>query len=480
MGGVLSSSAIGAALPGGGGRGFIANALMGQTPAGRAAASDLERERAEAERKREIERRKTAAPSMLLQNPQLLSAPQRLSDRESQLDLGAFNAPLSGQTLPMDSRMQIAPIPGMEAIQEGAATAPIAGSPILAPGQERGVQQRAADIQALGRENQLLRELSQMAAPERARAELLRQIYPDPPSKDNFITVDGRLYDITKDKFVTEAQEKALTGRAKQEEQVARSMRLSGYTEEQIARLAPGIVGGLNIFDQFSGTVINKAGEMERPGGRPAGGAPRTSAVAPPTAPPADAPLTQDTDETPDFMDIPDITDVGGIKGMAMDIGNTISDAFGAGAISPEHMEGSKALRNFGNMYQRAMMRALEGRSAVDQRAKIEETLPKPGRLVEGRDSIQRDFEAIVLDLNREIQNIDRTYLSRKGRRTFSQKTREAAAINQGELGSLLKMAEEMLGQFDKKDQATQEVPTVLNQADRDLLNKYTGGVSSP
>ena len=125
-------------------------------------------------------------------------------------------------------------------------------------------------------------------------------------------------------------------------------------------------------------------------------------------------------------------------------------------------------------------MRALEGRSAVDQRAKIEETLPKPGRLVEGRDSIQRDFEAIVRDLNREIQNIDRTYLSRKGRRTFSQKTREAAAINQGELGSLLKMAEEMLGQFDKKDQATQEVPTVLNQADRDLLNKYTGGVSSP
>ena len=473
MGGVLSSGAIGAALPGGGGRGFIANALMGQTPAGRAAASDLERERAEEERKREIERRKTAAQSMLLQNPGLLSAPQRLSDRESQLDLGRTNAPLSGQTFPIDSRMEILPIPGMND-GENLVTAPIAGSPILAPGQERGVQQRVADIQSLGRENQLFRELRQAAAPEKARAELLRQIYPDPPSKDNFITVDGRLYDITKDKFVTEAQEKALTGGALDEEQIARSMRLSGYTEEQIARLAPGIAGGLNIFDSFSGTVRSMAGDIERPGGRPSGGAPRTSAVAAPT------PAETATPAGPPLPPIPDITDASGVQGYLTGLTNTVFDAVGAEPFSPKNMAATTALENLQSNWQIAMMRAIPGRTAVDIREMTKSMFPSPNEITTGPSKVQSKFEANSRFLKNEIQRINRDVLSRKGRRTYSRSQLADAELNRDELKGLASMMDELVGQFDKKDQATQEVPTVLNQADRDLLNKYTGGVSSP
>lgn len=98
----------------------------------------------------EREQKSTQALNILLRDPEMFTSAGATAARESQLDLGAINAPLSGQTLPMDSRMEILPIPGMEAIQEGAATAPpIAGSPILGPGQERGVQQRAADLEFL-------------------------------------------------------------------------------------------------------------------------------------------------------------------------------------------------------------------------------------------------------------------------------------------------------------------------------------------
>lgn len=457
MGGVLSSGAIGAALPGGERRNFIANALMGQTPMGRTLASDLERERAEEERKREMERRKTAAQSILFQNPELLSASQRLSDRESQLDLGRTNAPLSGQTLPMDSRMEIAPIPGMEAIQEGAATAPIAGSPILAPGQERGVQQRAADIQSLGEENQLFRVLRQAAAPEKAETELLRQLYPDPPSKDDLITVDGRLYDITQKKFVTEAQEEALTGNAKKEEQVARALRAAGYNEEQVGRLAPGIVGGLYVFDQFSGTVRSKAGD-ERPGGRPSGGAAPTPAVAAPTpaetATPAGAPLPP----------IPDITDASGFQGYLASLTNTMFDAVGAEPFSPKNMAATTALENLQSNWQIAMMRAIPGRTAVDIREMTKSMFPSPNEITTGPSKVQSKFEANSRFLKNEIQRINRDVLSRKGRRTYSRSQLADAKLNRDELKGLAAMMDELVGQFDEKDQAKSD-PKSSNSA---------------
>ena len=136
-------------------------------------------------------------------------------------------------------------------------------------------------------------------------------------------------------------------------------------------------------------------------------------------------------------------------------------------------MDATTGLDNLKSNWQIAMMRAIPGRTAVDIREMTESMFPNPNEIKTGPAKVRSKFVANSRFLNKEIQRIETNLLSRRGRRTFSREQRAAAELNLDELKGLAAMMDELVGQFDQKDQIEEVGTVVLTPDDEALLKLY-------
>ena len=256
------------------------------------------------------------------------------------------------------------------------------------------------------------------------------------------------------------------TGGVLKENQYRTWMRQAGYDEEQIDRLAPLLAAGGVTVDNFTGRVINRARELEAPRG--ASQQLSEAPLIPEETTTADgAPLT-------DVLPIPDITDAMGFRGFATNIANTLWDAFGAEPVSPKNMAATTSLENLKANWQIAMMKAMPGRTAQDIRAMTAGMFPSPNEIQTGRSRVKGKLEANSRFLERQIQRINTDVLGPERQQTFSPKQLADAELNRDELKGLANMIDELVGQFDKKDQTKSE-PSSSAEANKILKDLGLG-----